>query len=139
MSEEALQIAEKSKEVKGKGEEERYTQLNAGFQRRARRDKKVFLSKQSKEMEENNRMGNTRDLFKKIGDTKGPFHAKTGTIKHRNGRNLMKQKRLRRGGKNTQELYRKMTWITMMVCVVTQQEPDSLECEVKWALGKHLY
>ena len=85
------------------------------------------------------RMGNTRDLFKKIGDTKGPFHAKTGTIKHRNGRNLMKQKRLRRGGKNTQELYRKMTWITMMVCVVTQQEPDSLECEVKWALGKHLY
>ena len=86
-------------------------------------------------MEENNRMGNTRDLFKKIGDTKGPFHAKTGTIKHRNGRNLMKQKRLRRGGKNTQELYRKMTWITMMVCVVTQQEPDSLECEVKWALG----
>ena len=92
-----------------------------------------------KEIEGNNRMGKTRDLFKKIGDTKGPFHAKTGTIKHRHGRNLMKQKRLRRGGKNTQELYRKMTWITMMVCVVTQQEPDSLECEVKWALGKHLY
>ena len=104
LSEEALQIAEKSKEMKGKGEKERYTQLNAGFQRRARRDKKVFLSKQSKEMEENYRMGNTRDLFKKTGDTMGPFYAKTGTIKDRNGRNLMKQKGLRRGGKNTRTI-----------------------------------
>ena len=94
LSEKALQRAEK-REVKGKGEKERYTQRNAGFQRGAGRDKKV-LSKQSKEMEENNRMGNTRNLFKKIGDTKGLFHAKTGTIKHRNGRNLMNQKRLRK-------------------------------------------
>ena len=135
MSKEALQIAEKSKEVKGKGEKERYTQRTAGFQRGAGRDKKV-LSKQSKEMEENNRMGNTRNLFKKIGDTKGLFHAKTGTIKHRNGRNLMNQKRLRRGGKNTQELYRKiLDDLDNHDGVVTQQEPDNLECEVKWALG----
>ena len=85
LSEEALQIAEKWKEVKGKGEKERYTHLNAEFQRIARRDKKVFLSDQCKEIEENNRMGKTRDLFKKIRDTKGIFHAKMGTIKDRNG------------------------------------------------------
>ena len=76
MSEEALQIAEKIKEVKGKGEKERYTYLNAGFQRIARRDKKAFLSKQCKEIEENNTMGKTRDLIKKIRDTKGNFHAR---------------------------------------------------------------
>ena len=85
MSEEDLQIAEKRREVKGKGEKERYTHLNAEFQRIARRDKKAFLSDQCKEIEENNRMGNTRDLFKKIRDTKGKFHAKMGTIKDRNG------------------------------------------------------
>ena len=79
LSEEALQIAEK-KEVKGKGEKERYIHLNAEFQRIARRDKKVFLSDQCEEIEENNRMGKTRDLFKKIRDTKGTFHAKMGTI-----------------------------------------------------------
>ena len=84
MSEEALEIAVKRREAKGKGEKERYTHLNAEFQRTARRDKKVFLSDQCKEMEENNRMGKTRDLFKKIRDTKGTFHAKMGTIKHRN-------------------------------------------------------
>ena len=88
LSEEALQIAEKRRQVKGKGEWERYTQLNAEFQRTARRDKKGFLSDQGKEIEENNRMGKTRDLFKKIRDTKGTFHAKMGTIKDRNGMDL---------------------------------------------------
>ena len=85
LSEEALQIAEKRKDVKGKGEKERYTHLNAEFQRIARRDKKAFISDQSKEIEENNRMGKTRDLFKKIRDTKGTFHVKMGTIKDKNG------------------------------------------------------
>ena len=84
MSEEALQIAVKRKEAKGKGEKERYTHLNAEFQRRARRDKKAVLSDQCKEIEENNRMGKTRDLFQKIRDTKGTFHAKMGSIKDRN-------------------------------------------------------
>ena len=84
MSEEALQIAEKRREGKGKGEKERYTLLNAEFQRIARRDKKAFFSDQCKEIEENNRMGKTRGLFMKIRDTKGTFHAKMGTIKDRN-------------------------------------------------------
>ena len=84
LSEEALQIAVKRREVKGKGEKERQTHSNAEFQRIARRDKKAFLSDQYKEIEENNRMGKTRDLFKKIRDTKGAFHAKMGTIKDRN-------------------------------------------------------
>ena len=84
LSEEALQIAEKRREVKGKGEKERYTHLNAEFQRIARRDKKAFLNDQCKEIEENNRMGKSRYLFKKIRDTKGVFHAKMGTIKDRN-------------------------------------------------------
>ena len=88
MSEEALQIAEKIKDTKGKGEKERYTHLNAEFQRITRRDKKPFLSDQCQEIEENNRMGKTRDLFKKIRDTKGTFHAKMGTIKDRNGMDL---------------------------------------------------
>ena len=88
MSEEALQIAEKKKEAKGKGEKERYTRLNAEFQRRARRDKKVFLSDQCKEIEENNRMGKTRDLFKKIRDDKGTFHAKMDSVQDRNGMDL---------------------------------------------------
>ena len=85
LSEEALQIAEKRREAKGKGEKERYKHLNAEFQRIARRDKKAFLSEQCKEIEENNRMGKTTDLLKKIRDTKGTFHAKMGTIKDRNG------------------------------------------------------
>ena len=88
LSEEALQIAVERREAKGKGEKERYTHLNAEFQRIARRDKKVFLSDQCKEMEENNRMGKTRDLFKKIRNTKGTFHAKMGSIKDRNGKDL---------------------------------------------------
>ena len=88
MSEEALQIAVKRREVKGKRENERYTHLNAEFQRTARRDKKAFFSDQCKETEENNRMGKTRDLFKKIRDTKGTFHAKMGSIKEGNGMDL---------------------------------------------------
>ena len=88
MSEEALQIAEKRKETKGKAEKERYTHLNVEFQRIARIDKKDFFSKQCKEIEENNRMGKTRDLFKNIRDIKGTFHAKMGTIKDRNGMDL---------------------------------------------------
>ena len=118
LSEEALQIAEKRREAKGKGEKERYTHLNAEFQRIARRDKKAFLSNQCKEIEANNRMGKTRDLFKKIRDTKGMFHAKKDTIKNRNGMDLTEAKILRRGGKNTQKNCTKksfMTQITMMV------------------------
>ena len=88
VSEEALQIAVKRRKVKSKGEKERYTHLNAEFQRIARRDKKAFLSDQYKEIEENNRMGKTRDLLKKIRDTKGTYHAKMGSIKDRNGMNL---------------------------------------------------
>ena len=92
LSEEALQIAEKRREVKGKGKKERYTHLNAEFLRTARSDKKAFLSNHCKEIEENNRMGKTRDLFKKIRDTKGTFHAKMGSIKDRNGRALTEAK-----------------------------------------------
>ena len=98
MSDKALQIAVKSREAKGTGEKKRYTHLNAEFQRIPKRDKKAFLSDQRKEIEENNRMGKTRDLFKKIRDTKGVFHAKMGTIKDRNSMDLQKQKILRRGG-----------------------------------------
>ena len=90
LSEEALQIAEKRKEAKGRGEKERYTHLNAEFQRIAERDKKVFLSDQCKEIEGNNRMGKSRDLFRKIRDTKGIFQAKMGTINDRNGMHLTK-------------------------------------------------
>ena len=92
LSEEALQIAEQRKDVKGKGEKERNTQLNAQFQRIERRDKKAFLSDQCKEIDENNGMGKTRDLFKKIRDTKGTSHAKTGSIKDRNGMDLTEQR-----------------------------------------------
>ena len=88
LSEEALQIAEERREVKSKGEKERCTQLNAEFQRTARRDKKAFFNEQCKEIEENNRRGNSRDLFDKIGNIKGTFHPKMGTIKDRNGINL---------------------------------------------------
>ena len=107
MSEEALQIAEKRREAKGKGERERYTHLNAEFQRLARRDKKAFHSDQCKEREENNRMGKTRDLFKKIRDTKGTFHAKMGTIKDRNDMNLTEAEDIKRWQEYTEELYKK--------------------------------
>ena len=118
MSEEALQIAVERREAKSMGENERYTHLNADSQRIAQRDKKTFLSDQCKEIEENNRMGKTRDLVKKIRDTKGTFHAKMGTIKDRNYMELAEAEILRRGGKNTQKNYTKktfMTQITMMV------------------------
>ena len=108
LSEEALQMAEKRREANGKGEKERYTHLNAEFQRIARRDKKDFLSDQSKEIEENNRMGNTRDLFQKIGDTKGTYHAKMSTIKDRNGMDLKEAEDIKkRWQEYTEELYRK--------------------------------
>ena len=109
---EALQIAVKRREVKSKGEKERYTHLNAEFQSIARRDKKAFLSDQCKEIDENNRMGKTRDLFKKIRDTKGTLYVKIGLIKGRNGMNLKKQKILRRGGKNTHKNYTKKIFMT---------------------------
>ena len=104
LSEEALQIAVKRREVKGKGEKERYIHLNAEFQRIVRRDKKAFLSDQCKEIEENNRMGKTRDLFKKIRDTKGTFHAKMGTIKDINGMKAENIKKRRQ--EYTEELYK---------------------------------
>ena len=102
---EALQMAENRREAKGKGEKERYTHLNAEFQRIARRDKKVFLSDQCKKIEENSRMGKTRDLFKKIGDTKGTFHAKMGSIKDRNSMDLTESEDIKkRWQKYTEEL-----------------------------------
>ena len=103
LSEEALQIAVKRREVKSKGEKERYKHLNTEFQRIARRDKKAFFSDQCKEIEEKNRMGKTRDLFKKIRDTKGTFHVKMGSIKDKNSLDLTEADILRRGGKNTQK------------------------------------
>ena len=106
LSEEALQIAEKRREVKGKGEKERYIHLNAEFQRIARRDKKAFLSDQCKETEENNRMGKTRDLFKKIRDTKGTFHAKMGIIKDRNGMDLIEAEEIKKRWQEYTELYK---------------------------------
>ena len=118
LSEEALQIAAKRREVKSKGEKERYKHLNAEFQRIARRDKKAFLSNQCKEIEENTRLGKTRNLFKKIRDTKGTFHAKMGSIKDRNCMDITEAEDIRRGGKNTQKNCTKkifMTKITTMV------------------------
>ena len=133
MSEEALLIAEKIKDVKGKGEKERYIHLNAEFQRTARRDKKAFLSNQCKEIEENNRMGKTRDLFKKIRDTKGTFHAKMGTIKDRNGMDLTEAEDIKRWQEYT-ELYKKdLHNLDNYDGVITHLEPDILEYEVKWA------
>ena len=118
LSEEALQIAVKRREVKSKGEKERYFHLNAEFQRIARREKKAFLSDQCKEKEENNRMGKTRDLFKKIRDTKGTFHAKMGLIKDRNGMDLAEAEMLRKGGKNTQKNYTKKIFMTQIITMV---------------------
>ena len=110
LSVEALQIAEKRKEVKGKGEKKRYIHPNTEFQRIARRDKKAFFSGECKEIEENNRMGKTKDLFKKIRDTKGTLHAKMGSTKDRNGMDLTEAEDMaRRGGKNTQKNCTKMT------------------------------
>ena len=107
MSEEALQIAVNGRDVEGKGERERYTHLNAEFQRIARRDKKAFLTGQCKEIEENNKMGKTRDLFKKTGDTKGTFHAKTGTIKDRNSKDLTEAEEIKQRWQSYTEVYKK--------------------------------
>ena len=118
LSEEALQIPVKRREAKSKGEKERYTHLNAEFQRIAKRDKKAFLSDQCKEIEENNRMEKTRDLFKKMRDTKGTFHARMGSMKDRNGMDLTEAEDIKKSGKNTQKNCTKkifMTQITTMV------------------------
>ena len=135
LSEEALKIAVKRTEAKSKGEKERYKHLNAEFQRIARRDKKAFLSDHCKEIEENNRIGKTRDLFKKIRDTKGTFHAKMGSIKDRNGMDLTEAKDIKkRWQEYTEELYKKDLHDPDNHDVITNLEPDILECEVKWAL-----
>ena len=136
LSEEALQIAEKTKEVKSNREKERDTHLNAVFQRIARRAKKAFLSEQCKEIEENNRMGKTRDHFKKIRDTKGTFHAKMGTIKDRNSMDITETKYIQRWQESTEELYQKdLNDTDNHDGVITHLEPEILECKVKWALG----
>ena len=138
LSEEALQIAEKRREAKGKGEKERYTNLNEKFQRIARRNKKEkFLRDQCKEIEENNRMGKTRDHFKKIRDTKGTFHAKMGSIKDRNGMNLTEaEDTKKRWQEYTEEMYKKdLHDPDNHDGVITHLEPDILECEVKQVLG----
>ena len=136
LSDKVLQIAVKRREAKGKGEKERYTLLNATFQRIARRDNKAFLCDQSKEIEEINRMEKTRDLFKKIRDTKGTFHAKMGTIKDRNGMDLTEAEDIKKWWQEyTEEPYKKdLHDPDNHNGVITHLEPDILECEVKWAL-----
>ena len=129
LSEEALQIAVKRREAKSKGEKKRYSHLNAEFQRIAKRDKKAFLSDQCKEIEENNRMGKTRDLFKKIRDTKRTFHAKMGSIKDRNGRELTEAENIKkRWQEYTEELYKKdLHDPDNHYGVITHLEPDILD------------
>ena len=136
LSEEALQIAVKRREVKSKGDQERYSHLNAEFQRIARRDKKAFLSDQCKEIEENNRMGNTRDLSKKLRDTKGKFHAKMGSTKDRTGMDLTEADDIKKRWQEYTELYKNdHNDPDNHDGVITHLEQDILECEVKWALG----
>ena len=135
LSEESLQIAERRREAKGKGEKERYKHLNAEFQRMARIDKKAFLSDQCKVIEKNNRMGKTRDLFKKIRDTKGTFNAKMGSIKDRNGMDLKQAEDIKKKQQECREkLYKKdLHDPDSHDGVITHLEPDILECKVKWA------
>ena len=124
----------KRRQAKSKGEKERYKHLNAEFQRITRRDKKDFLRDQCKQIEENNRMGKTRDLFKKIRDTKGTFHAKIGSIKDRNGLDLTEAEIKKRWQEYTEELYKKdLHDPDNHDSEITHLEPDILECEVKWA------
>ena len=118
LSGEALQIVVKRREVKSKGEKKRFKHLNAEFQRIARRDKKAFFRNQCKEIEENNRMGKTRDLFKKIRDTKGTFHAKMGSIKDRNGMDLTEAEDIKKSGKNTQKNRTKKIFTTQIIMMV---------------------
>ena len=127
------------REAKGKGEKERYSHLHAEFQRTARKDKKVFLRDQCKETEENNRMGKIRDLFKKIRDTKGAFHAKMGTIKDRNGMNLTETDDIKkRWQEYTEEQYKKYLHDPdNHDGVITHLEPDILEWQVQWAFVHH--
>ena len=133
LSGEALQIVVKRREVKSKGEKERYKHLNAEFQSIARRDKKAFFSDQCKDIEENNRIGKTRDLFKKIRDTKGTFCAKMGSIKDRNGMDLTEAEDIKKRWQK--ELYKKdLHNQDNHDGVITDLKPDILECEVKWAL-----
>ena len=135
LSGEALQIAVKRKEAKSKGEKERYKHLNSEFQRIARRDKKAFLSDQCKEIEENNRMGKTRDLFMKIRDSNGTFHAKMGSIKDRNGMDLTEAEDIKKRWQDTEGLYKKnLHDPDNLDNIITHLEPDILECEVKWTL-----
>ena len=132
LSGKALQIAVKRGEAKTKGEKERYKHLNTEFQRIARRDKKAFFSNQCKEIEEKNRMGKTRDLFKKIRDTKGTFHAKMGSIKDRNGMDLTEAEDIKKRWQEYTELYKKdLHDPDNHDGVITNLEPDILECEVK--------
>ena len=137
LSEEVLQIAVKRREAKFKEEKERYKHLNAEFQRIARRAKKAFFSDQCKEIDENNRMGKTRDLFKKIRDIKGNYHAKMGSIKDRNGKDLTEAEDIKKTWQEyTKELYKKdLHNPDNHNGMITHLEPDILECEVKWALG----
>ena len=141
LSEEALQIAVKRREAKSKGEKERYKHLNAEFQRIARRDKKAFRSDQCKEIEENSRMGKTRDLFKKMRDTKGTFHAKMDLIKGRNGMDLTEAEDIKkRWQEYAEELYKKDLHVPdNHNGVITDLQPDILECEVNVGLRKHHY
>ena len=136
LSGEALQIAVKRREAKSKGEKKRYKHLNAEFRRIARRDKKAFFSDQCKEIEEKNRMGKTRDLFKKIRDTKGTFHAEMGSMKDRNGLDLTEAEDIKkRQQEYTEELYKRdLHDPDNHDDVITNLEPDILECEVKQAL-----
>ena len=134
LSGKALQIAVKRRDAKSKGEKERYKHLNAEFQRIARRDKKVFLSDQCREIEGNNRMGKPRDLFKKIRDTKGTFHAKMGLIKDRNGMDLTEAEDIKKRWQEYTEVYKKdLHHPDNHDGVITHLEPDILECEVNWA------
>ena len=136
LSESLYDLAGKRREVKSKGDKERYKHLNAEFQRTARRDKQAFLSDQCKEIEENNRMGKTRDLFKKIRDTKGTFHAKMGSIKDRNGMGLTEAEYIKkRWQEYTEELFKKdLHNQDNHDSVITYLEPDIMECEVKWGI-----
>ena len=136
LSEEALQIAGKRREVRSKGEKERYSHLNAEFQRISRRDKKAFLSDHCKEIQENNRMGKTRDLFKKVRDTKGTFHAKMGPKKERYGMDLTEAEDIKMRWQEYTGLYKKDLYDSdNHKDVITHLEPDILECEVRSALG----
>ena len=138
LSEVALQIAETRREVKCKGERERYTQMNAEFQKIARRDKKAFFNKQCKEIEGNNKMGKARHLFNKIGDIKGVFHARMGMIKDRNGKDLTKAEEIKKRWQEYKELYKKdLNDSDNHDDVATHLESDILECAVKWARKHH--